>query len=446
MDVDDRGVARQPQLTDVGVRALAPLSKLRWLCLSQCHEVKGEGLQALAAIPLLEHLDLTYSGVETPSIERLPLLGSLRTLVLSHCMNFHGTALAAVARIPGLRRLELQACTTLSAKDLLSLVALKELRWLDLRDCQGRFLGQRESGFTAAGQWKFVDTDDDGLPDKRVEEQPAPVEDGIGVTDDVIAALSAMPLEALLIGGCESLTDAIGDSLAKMTTLRVLDLSNLPKTSGALLAALPRQLTALSVDRNRAWTAAKLRGFPAMPQLRELGLGALPNLDDASLRVLLADKRLTTLRLGGQGPEVGAGGRLTIPTDPTLTAAAIDVVLACQDLESLSCERHSPWLDTAGIARLTALPKLRELDLTSAFHIGDTEVAALAACRALQSLRLMGCPRVTDAGLSVLAEVPLRELDLYGTKCDPARVRELAARHWPGCTITLPNGQRIRTP
>jgi hypothetical protein len=112
MDVDARGVSRSLPITDAGVRALAPFTGLRWLSLEQCHQMKGEGLQVLEAMPRLEHLDLTYSGVTSPALERLDRLPSLRTLVLSHCMDFHGRSLAAVARLPGLRRLELQACTT----------------------------------------------------------------------------------------------------------------------------------------------------------------------------------------------------------------------------------------------------------------------------------------------------------------------------------------------
>jgi hypothetical protein len=124
------------------VRELGAMKSLRWLCLARCEAMKGDGLQALEALPQLEHLDLTYSGVQTAAIERLPRLPSVRSLVLSHNLHFHGHALAAVANMPGLRRLELQGCATLAAKDVLPLVKLKELRHLDLRDCQGRFRGQ----------------------------------------------------------------------------------------------------------------------------------------------------------------------------------------------------------------------------------------------------------------------------------------------------------------
>lgn len=61
-------------------------------------------------------------------------------------------------------------------------------------------------------------------------------------------------------------------TLVQLTTLHTLDLSNLPKTSGAPLARLPSQLEALALDDNAAWTAAALRTLPALPRRRELDL------------------------------------------------------------------------------------------------------------------------------------------------------------------------------
>lgn len=422
MDVDDRGVSRQPAITDVGVRALAPLTKLRWLCLAQCHAMRGDGLQALAAIPRLEHLDLTYSGVETPAIERLPLLGNLRTLVLSSCMRFHGTALAAVARIPGLRRLELRACTTLAAKDVLSLVELKELRWLDLRDCQGRFRGQVEAGF-----------DDFGPAGVQTRREEPPPQDGIGITDEVVTALSAMPLEALLLGGSESLTDAIGESLAKMTTLRVLDLSNLPKLHTPTLAKLPGSLEHLSLRDSSQLRATEL---PALRNLRSLDVSGL-SLSATDLQQLLADRAIERLWLGAK-----------IVNDmsvETLQPDAAEVLARSTSLRQLTLSPCA-WVDAAALRRIASIAELEALDLSRSRPVDDNAIAALGSCRKLRQLKLTFCDRIAGATLAALTAVPLRELDLYGTKCDPARVRELAAKHWPGCTVTLPNGQRFRTP
>lgn len=426
-DVDARGISRSLSITDAGVRALAPLTGLRWLSLATCQETRGEGLQVLEAMPRLEYLDLTYSGVESPAIERLARLPALRTLVLSHCMNFHGRSLAAVANIPGLRRLDLRACTTLAAKDVLPLAKLKELRHLDLRDLQGRFRGQTASGFTAGGE----------------EPPPPPVQDGVGITDDVVAAFATLPLETLLLGGSESLTDAIGDALASMASLRSLDLANLPKTTAGLLARLPRSLTALSLDHNEQFDGQALQRLPELANLRELGIAGLSAMTDDDLRRLLHGKALHTLRVGGVAP-VGKGAGPSPPTPSSITAGAAAIVAAQTQLQELDLA-YAKWLTPASLQALAAMPQLTELNLTGT-SVTAAGLAALGANRSLRSLRLVWCPTLDVEALRTLAGVPLRELNVYGTKCDTAALRELAATAWPGAAITFANGARQRGP
>lgn len=424
MDVNARGVARSIPLTDVGVRALAPLTHLRWLSLAQCHAMQGEGLQVLEAMPRLEHLDLTYSGVESPAVERLARLPSLRTLVLSHCMNFHGRSLAAVAQIPGLRRLELRACTTLAAKNVLHLVQLKELRHLDLRDCQGRFRGQTASGFSTS------------------DEEPPPVQDGIGITDAVVAALSALPLETFLLGGSESLTDAIGASLAKMTTLRSLDLSNLPKTTSSILQYVPAGMEALAIDDNPQWAVSMFKVLPPLPGLREFGLSGLPTMSEGELEFLLRGKSLRVLRLSGVTSR-GKEALTFLQGQAPLGASTGSLVASQRELQRLEL-RNVSTLEPAFLAELAALQHLTEIDLTASGAGAPGTMRELGRCRALRSLKLMWCKSLTIDGLRDLAGCPLAQLDVYGTKLDPVAVQEVA-RAWPGCIVTLPKGQRWRS-
>ena len=430
MDVNDKGYSVSLPITDAGVAHLGKLKNLRWLSLASCHAMKGTSLHVLENVPLLEHLDLTYSGVESPAVERLALLGSLRELVLSHCMNFHGRSLAAVAKSPGLRRLELRACTTLSAADALHLAKITTLRHLDLRDCQGRFRGQRSSGLSHGGK------------DKDVNEEP-PTEDGRGITDEVVAALSALPLETLLLGGSESLTDAVGDSLARMTTLRSLDLSNLPGTSGALLAKVPSALEHFWLDDNRQLAPEELRRLPPLRSLRTLGISGL-QIDGVTLQQLLDAKSLRKLSLGGP-PARGKGARPPDLGPPPPNCATL--VAAQHDLESLDL-RDAPFVDRAFLATIASLPRLRELDLTgpltNPLPDRSTAIRGLAANRSLRSLTLMW-NRIDAATLAELREVPLRELDLYGTGLKNDAVRSVAAA-WPGCIVKMPGGQRYVVP
>jgi hypothetical protein len=441
-DVNDKGYSIPPQTTDKGVRELGALKSLRWLCLARCEAMKGDGLQALEALPQLEHLDLTYSGVQTPAIERLPRLPSLRSLVLSHNLHFHGHALAAVAGIPGLRRLELQGCATLAAKDVLPLVRLKELRHLDLRDCQGRFRGQTVQ--IDLPLLKDADEPEPGDPTPGAAgaagaPQP-PVQDGIGITDDVVIALSALPLETLLLGGSESLTDAIGESLAKMTTLRSLDLSNLPHATPALLAHLPRGLTTLALQQNPALEGEALRALVPLSQLRELSLPDLDQTADSITEAVLRDKTLHTLRIGDTAlRDMDLTRVLTLPRATVATAAAIARQSELRTLYVANAE----WRDTAAMRALAGMPALVELELADALIRSD-HLTALAASKSLRSLRLTRCRPAEAITLAELAPLPLRELSLLGTKSEPVLTREFASKHWPGCLVTLPDGRRFK--
>jgi hypothetical protein len=440
-DVNDKGYSIPPQTTDKGVRELGALKSLRWLCLARCEAMKGAGLQVLEALPQLEHLDLTYSGVETAAIERLPRLPSLRSLVLSHCLHFHGRALAAVANMPGLRRLELYGCATLAAKDVLPLVKLEELRHLDLRDCQGRFRGQTLFLDLPLREPDATDEPETGdpAPDKPGA-SPPPVQDGIGITDEVVAALAAMPLETLLLGGSESLTDAIGESLAKMTTLRSLDLSNLPQATPALLAMVPRGLTTLALQQNPALEGEALRALVPLSQLRELSLPDLDQTADSITEAVLRDKTLHTLRIGDtERRDMDLVAALTPPRATGATAAAIARQSELRTLYLANAE----WLDTAAMRALAGMPALAELELADTLVRSD-HLTALGSSKSLRSLRLTCCRPAERITLAELAPLPLRELSLIRTNFEPVLTREFAAKHWPGCLVTLPDGKRFR--
>ena len=432
MDVDERGVSRPIRITDAGVHRLGAFTGLRWLSLATCPDLKGTGLEALEAMPRLEHLDLTYSGVESPGVERLQRLPSLRTLVLSYCLNFHGDSLRAIAKLPGLRRLELRGCATIAAKDALHLVQLHELRHLDLRDCQGRYRGQR---IAIEEMGLFKDTDGDGLPDARVV-APQPVEDGVGITDKVFAALAVLPLETLRLGGSESLTDAIGESLARIESLRALDLSNLPKTSGAVFARVPAGIEELWLGDNEQWRDDDLARLPALPRLRTFGMSGL-QVDAPRLRQMLAGKRLRSLAIGGQQPRSKGDPRATV--EPT--TAVIEALDALAELETLDLG-GARLVDQRVTEAIAKLPKLRTLDLTAPLTNPlldrGAAIAALAPNRSIVDLRLVW-NRLTAADLAALHALPLRSLDVRGTTLTDEEVRT-AAKAWPGCRVTLPNG------
>lgn len=428
MDVNDRGYSVSLKITDAGLAHLGGLPGLRWLSLASCHQVKGPGLRVLQNLPMLEHLDLTYTGVDSDGIAQLPALVALRELSLSHCMHFHGRSLADVAKIAGLRRLDLRACTTVAAADARHLARLTQLRHLDLRDCQGRFRGQRASGF--------------GARDEPPVEPPE--EDGVGITDATIAALGDLRLETLRLGGSESLTDAIGPTLARMTTLRTLDLSNLPLSTGALLDQVPAGVESLALDTNGHYERRALVGLRRFAHLQELSLVGLAQLDPATLSALLAGMQLTALRIGGTPPS------LRDSIQPPLHNSVLEALAQQRSLRTLDLG-NSDWVDRTTYAGLQRLPELVELDLSHTHththgYLHADAVRDLAKCRSLRRLSLRGCSWLTRDELRRLAPLRLQTLDLYGAKdLFAGHVREIAAA-WPGCLVTLPDGRRYQVP
>jgi hypothetical protein len=76
------------------------------------------------------------------------------------------------------------------------------------------------------------------------------------------------------------------------------------------------------------------------------------------------------------------------------------------------------------LSLLTGMPNLRELDVSHS-QVTDNGLAHLAELP-LQTLRLMNCPQVTDAGFrAVLVEHPsLKEVDVRGTQISAEAIRE----------------------
>ncbi|MCB9879002.1 MAG: hypothetical protein H6835_15515 [Planctomycetes bacterium] len=419
MDVDSRGYGVASKITDAGVEKLAALTRLRWLSLAECHDVQGKTLGALRAIPQLEHLDLTFTGLRSEGIAQLPELPSLRELTLSHCMDFHGRSLADVAKLPGLRRLELRGCSTVKADDVEQLAALHELRHLDLRDCMGAFRGQT---------MQLEDITNGPPPD-------APTHDSIGVTDGAIAALVGLPLETLLLDGCRSLTDGVADSIDKLKTLRAVGLGELPNLTMTTLQALPKQLRELSLDGSRQLGGPMLFPVEQLPMLEVLSLCGLEKLTDGWLWNLTREKPLRVLRIGGtrrMGDATGPDAAFR----PDLTAAGVAKVLAgLPTLEELDAS-YSVWFDADVAAAAARLPRLRQLNLTGA-RIAEESLAALAASTSLRELALIWAQGVTVPALERLSKLPLRELDLYGC-------RDLKA-HYPNLFVSGPDA-RVRLP
>jgi hypothetical protein len=136
-----------------------------------------------------------------------------------------------------------------------------------------------------------------------------------------------------------------------------------------------------------------------------------------------------------------APGVAATPPQP-LTARSFALLRRQAPLHTLRVT-NARWLDAALMKELAAMPSLRTLDLQGS-PLPEGCLALLAANRSLRQLDLSWTQGDVSAELAALAEIPLRNLNLRGTRCAPDRVRKLATEHWPDCDVVLPNGERFR--
>ncbi|HEV8068448.1 MAG TPA: protein kinase [Planctomycetaceae bacterium] len=124
------------ELTDAGVRSLAPLSGLTELSLSgHARNLHGSGFEALRGLTNLRALDVMGCGLDDEGARRIGLLTSLESLSVRDTW-ISGKGLAALAGLKHLKFLSLAHCRRLRTDDLASLTELSSLEQLDLSDCR----------------------------------------------------------------------------------------------------------------------------------------------------------------------------------------------------------------------------------------------------------------------------------------------------------------------
>ncbi len=321
--------------------------------------------------------------------------------------------------------------------------------WHDVRDAGDianlpadainlRCYGFDDAGLAALSQLTRIKRLDLGPVNRSGANEPP------AISDAGVALLGDLKLTDLSLRGCAALTDDIGATLSRMVTLRRLDLAAMPKITAALLPQLPAGLVALALDGNHRLRGRGLRRLPELPNLLELSLDDVPAITDDDLRLILEGRGLAVLRLGGGHP-VHRNGAVMIPTDSQLTSAARESISAHTSLTELGLSGSVPWLDASVMASIGGLPALLELDLAGNNTITGELLAPLATSRSLHTLRLTNCKRVRSDALDGLAGLALRRLDLDGTNLTEAAVKA-AARAWPGCQVTMPDGSRYQVP
>ncbi len=313
------------------------------------------------------------------------------------------------------------------------------------------------------------------------------IPDGSSITADDIALFGRLgDLETLRILNCRGLTDDMVASLAGLTKLRSLALTNTAITDEAvetIVESFP-DLVELDLSSNTGLTGAAMKSISSLASLERLDLvqtrfndlhtrrlKKLENLRVLDLRGNMQAGDMT-LKIIGELPSLAAfKHRSTIVSDdglenlaesktlrsllaqdflissesgkhlaaiPTLESLEIfrcqgfgsEGVLALAPLDKLErlTLRDLPEVDDAALAVLAELPNIRRLYLHELPSVGDAGLAHLAAAKNLEVLDIWALPRMTDAAVEVIAALPnLKELSIRETGVSEASLEKIAA-------------------
>jgi hypothetical protein len=313
------------------------------------------------------------------------------------------------------------------------------------------------------------------------------IPDGSSITGDDIALFGQLgKLEKLHVLNCRSLDDGMVASLAGLSSLRSLALTNTAITDDAVktIVELFPGLVELDLSSNTGLTGAAMKSISSLADLERLDL-VQTRFNDLHTRRLKKLEKLRVLDLRGN-MEAGdmtlsvVGGlpaveafkhRSTIVSDDGLENLAesktlrsllaqdfaisnasgqhLAAIPTLESLEIFRCQgfgsegvlalaplaklerltlRDLPEVDDAALAVLAQLPNLKRLYLHELPSVGDEGLAHLAAAKNLQVLDIWAVPRMTDAAVAAIASLAhLKELSIRETGVSEASLDALAA-------------------
>nr|XP_057916741.1 uncharacterized protein si:ch73-173p19.1 [Doryrhamphus excisus] len=236
------------------------------------------------------------------------------------------------------------------------------------------------------------------------------------ITDSGLSILSSLvKLQHLNLASCTKLTDSCLQYLTGLKSLCLLSLDHTKVTDAGItlyLQSAPPCLSQLSLNQT-AVSEVTLAALPGcVPQLRLLSIKQTKVADVSALAHLTG---LQTLFLDGTGVEEASLAQLgNHPTLTSLSLAGIRVADGNHALQIVSGLRLTqltlPGRHTVtdnGLAFLSRLRLLSELDLTDYTQVTDQGIKQLCTMTRLKKLSLSNT-QVTDAGLTSLR--PLLEL------------------------------------
>jgi hypothetical protein len=354
----------------------------------------GAWLSLLPSLaPSLEAVSLAGALLWDRELERLP--AQTTALDLQSCRNITNQGVGIVAATLGnLTQLNLSNCR------LITEACFRHLRGLPLRSLTVR----RNASVTTAGIAVLAATCGASLTELDLA-------NCYDVSDESLEPLAQhrVPLTALNLSGC-NVSDQCFAHLQGLP-IRRLDVSSCPGICDegvAFLSELPLQSLNFASCRNLS--NAGLQSLVRL-QLIELNLIAT-DVSGAGMRHL-SNMPLTSLKVSNWWSDsryVDDEGLAHIARCP---------------LRRL--EIPNATVSAAGLSQLPST--LEHLRISRCLSVGDSALALLAGLRQLHDLDLSGCPRVTDAGLAHLRDLPLARIGLSGCPRVSAQgLRQLAPR------------------
>ena len=404
-------------MTDAVLAGIAALDHVTSLSLGGSRALTDQGLQALARMPQLRHLDLSeYPGgkLTDRALEVLRHLPNLRTFAMTWQKGITDAGVANLRYCEWLERVNLMGSPTGDG----AIEALQGKPRL-YRFHSGRLVTDRGlpllHNFPMLKHWHDFPPHGDELPGAHLLIDGPFSNAGLaslaglegvadldlfwhvtGITTDAFAGLRHLPNLAAL-GADGKLSD---------------------DTAMAHFAAIPK------LQRLRAQeTIATDRGFEALARSQTLeGLWTRRQASTLTDRAYLALSTMPSLKqLGVSWKDAGDAALARLPDFPALreltpidmTDGGFRHIGRCKDLERLTCMycRETGDAATDHIAGLSI--RYYYAGLT---QITDRSLEILGRIQSLEQVELYECLRVTDAGLPFLSALPrLREVAIHGS-------------------------------
>lgn len=462
-----------------GLTAIAACPGLRSLSLSGSAPLRDEWFQPLARLTSLQSLELWGTGLTRRLLfakgfpePRQPRFGArsigvaalqawpaLRRLSLANALHIEASVGARLRRdCPGLQDLVLDYCLEVDDTTVADVLALRFLRSLSLRNCpkvtatslpllrEARQL--REVHFEKA-PWLTLAEVEQLMQSGKSVTCPRPEDP---VFEAGLARLQQQYQQAL--AGPRVLVVHDGEAFASLpddvTHVELRGLGDRAVESLARRASL-QHVGVVRDDGGGSgrtpFTRAGLRTLAALPNLAELELNNLPNLEPDALRELAAARRLRSLVLVGVPvddaalavlPELPALTELSLVGLRSLGDVGLSTIARCRGLQRLSLASCTVS-DAGALSHLGALHQLTDLDLSGNPGLLDRVVMSLRQCTAMRRLTLAGGQFSSMAMQAVTDMRALEALDLTG--CDqlvasglellPVGIQELSLERCP---------------